>query len=129
MVSSALSASFFLQIHLILTDPHQDTWSRYSGGSGAPGWTFEVVGLDLTTFKETGSAFLQQFAGAKDVFNMIWPTNYTKLASATMFTVFFAGNTFAPKTLYKGEHVQDYLQRHFIACYEHLAAYVYKHVE
>ena len=104
-----------------MLDPHQDTWSRYSGGSGAPGWTFEVVGLNIKKFKETGAAFLQQFATDQDTLNMIWPTNYTKLAAATMFTVFFGGNTFAPKARYFGEPVQDFLQRHFIACFKHLA--------
>lgn len=39
-------------------DPHQDTWSRFSGGSGAPGWTFEVAGMDIRNFKETGAAYV-----------------------------------------------------------------------
>lgn len=33
-------------------------WSRYSGGSGAPGWTFEIAGLDIRAFKETGAAYV-----------------------------------------------------------------------
>lgn len=33
-------------------------WSRFSGGSGAPGWTFEVAGLDIKSFKETGAAYV-----------------------------------------------------------------------
>ncbi|KAI8805439.1 glycoside hydrolase superfamily [Cladochytrium replicatum] len=107
-------------------DPHQDTWSRYSGGSGAPGWTFEVAGLDITKFKQTGAAFLQQLegeSGANLRTSAYWPTNYTKLASATMFALFFGGNIFAPKALYKGETVQDFLQGHFLRCFQHLARY------
>lgn len=52
---------------------------------------------------------------------MIWPTNYLKLASATMFTVFFAGDDFAPLSTYKGKSCQQFLQDHYIACYQHLA--------
>lgn len=37
---------------------HQDVWSRFSGGSGAPGWTFEKAGLDIEAFKATGAAYV-----------------------------------------------------------------------
>ena len=77
--------------------------------------------MDLTKFTETGAAYLQQFALNSQESLMIWPTNYTKLASATLFTCFFGGNIFAPKTFYNGEPVQDFLQRHFVSCYKHLA--------
>ncbi|KAF9970630.1 hypothetical protein BGZ73_006634 [Actinomortierella ambigua] len=103
-------------------DPHQDCWSRFSGGSGAPGWTFEVAGLDVTKFKATGAAYVHNtntFPG--DSPPMVWPTNYTKLAASTMFTLFWAGDTFAPQTTYEGEPIQQFLQRHYIDCYAHLA--------
>ncbi|HVK78979.1 MAG TPA: cellulase family glycosylhydrolase, partial [Verrucomicrobiae bacterium] len=35
---------------VVFVDFHQDVWSRMSGGSGAPGWTFEALGLDFTKF-------------------------------------------------------------------------------
>ncbi len=97
----------------LFIDPHQDVWSRMSGGDGAPGWTFEVVGLDETHFAETGAAIVHAVYG--DPFpRMIWPTNYTKLAAATMFTLFFGGNDFAPRTRVDGEPVQEFLQRHYL---------------
>ncbi|KAJ3048633.1 hypothetical protein HK097_010362 [Rhizophlyctis rosea] len=102
-------------------DPHQDTWSRFSGGSGAPGWTFEVAGMDLTKFMETGAAYVHQKALPQDSGHCAWPTNYQKLASATMFTLFFGGDIFAPKAMYQGEPVQQFLQRHFCAAFQHLA--------
>ncbi|KAK5799202.1 glycoside hydrolase superfamily [Linnemannia elongata] len=103
-------------------DPHQDCWSRFSGGSGAPGWTFEAAGLDLRKFKATGAAYVHntnQEAG--DSPPMVWPTNYTKLAASTMFTLFWAGDTFAPNKMYQGEPIQQFLQNRYFACYNHLA--------
>jgi len=32
----------------VFIDSHQDVWSRFSGGDGAPGWTFEAAGMDIT---------------------------------------------------------------------------------
>ncbi len=101
-------------------DPHQDVWSRFSGGDGAPGWTFEMVGLDITTFQETGAAFTHQAHG-DPLPQMIWSTNATKLAAATMFTLFFGGKDFAPLTKIDGESTQDYFQNHYIKSIQILA--------
>lgn len=79
--------------------------------------------MDITNFIETGAVNFYDFSGAKsrDEGKMIWPTNYIKLASSTMFTLFFAGDTFAPKSIYKGESVQNFLQKHYCAAYANLA--------
>lgn len=98
----------------LFIDPHQDVWSRCTGGDGAPGWTLEAVGLDIAGLHESGAAFLHALHG-DPLPGMIWPTNYGKLAAATMFTLFFGGNDFAPATRIDGEPVQEYLQRHYIA--------------
>ena len=45
---------------------------------------------------------------------MIWPSNYYKLACATMFTLFFGGKTFAPQFEVQGQNIQDFLQDHYI---------------
>ena len=104
----------------LFIDPHQDVWSRFSGGDGAPGWTFEAVGLDITTFSDTGAAVVHQVHG--DPFpRMIWPTNATKLAAATMFTLFFGGNDFAPETRVDGQPVQEYLQRYYFDAMKQIA--------
>jgi len=97
----------------LFIDPHQDVWSRFSGGDGAPGWTLEAVGLDITRFKATDAAIVHQTHG--DPFpRMIWPTNAFKLAAATMFTLFFGSDDFAPLTTVDGEPAREYLQRHYI---------------
>lgn len=104
----------------VIIDPHQDVWSRFSGGDGAPGWTLEAIGLDLASFHEAGGAIVHQVHG--DPFPpMVWPTNGSRLVAATMFTLFFGGNDFAPHTKINGEPVQEYLQRHYIAAFQQVA--------
>jgi hypothetical protein len=95
-------------------DPHQDVWSRMSGGDGAPGWTFEKVGLDFTKFNETDAALLMQEKYPDEYPIMIWSANYYRFATATMFTLFFGGNEFAPGYTIDKKTIQDYLQEHFI---------------
>lgn len=46
---------------------------------------------------------------------MVWNSNNARLAAGTMWTLFFAGNDFAPKTHIDGVPVQEYLQSHFLA--------------
>ncbi|MBK5113128.1 MAG: cellulase family glycosylhydrolase [Candidatus Heimdallarchaeota archaeon] len=95
-------------------DPHQDVWSRMTGGDGAPGWTFEKVGLDFTKFTKTEAASLMQEKYPDDYPLMIWSSNYFRFATTTMFTLFFGGNEFAPGFKIGKKTIQDYLQEHFI---------------
>src|SRR6478752_4385062 len=85
----------------IFMDPHQDVWSRFTGGSGAPGWTLEAVGFDLAKLRDTGAAMLHDWKADRPPL-LIWATNYARLAPATMFTLFWAGNDFAPATKING---------------------------
>ena len=65
---------------------HQDVWSRYSGGSGAPAWTLEAVGFDLHGLEEPGAAWLRGVKGGGHIEDErgLWPCGYQKLAAATM---------------------------------------------
>ncbi len=105
----------------ILIDPHQDVWSRYSGGDGAPLWTFKLAGLEPRNFKESAAAIVHNTFG--DPFpHLIWFTNYYKLAAGTMFTLFWGGNDFAPELLVKDSiQIQDFLQQHYINAFVQLA--------
>ncbi|KAJ3207218.1 hypothetical protein HDU67_007604 [Dinochytrium kinnereticum] len=107
----------------VFIDPHQDVWSRFSGGSGAPGWTLRMAGLDAEKFKETAAAIVHNTYDDRENYpKMIWPTNYAKLACATMFTLFFGGRTFAPQCLAPdGSNIQDFLQNHYFAAFAELA--------
>ena len=91
-----------------------------SGGDGAPGWTYEVVGFEPEHFAGTGAAIVHATHG-DPLPRMIWPTNYDKLAAATMFTLFFGGNDFALRFQIDGEPAQEFLQRHFIDAFKQVA--------
>ena len=104
----------------LFIDPHQDVWSRFCGGDGAPGWTFEAVGFDITRFAETGAAIVHATHQGPYP-RMVWSFNSAKLACATMFSLFFGGNDFAPNTKVEGEPVQEYLQRHYIDAIKQVA--------
>ncbi|KAI5480839.1 glycoside hydrolase family 5 protein [Pseudohyphozyma bogoriensis] len=83
-------------------DAHQDVWSRHTGGSGAPTWTLGIAGLDIRSFKATGAAHAHNLhLEPHDPPPKVWPSGYCKLAAATLATVFWAGDTFAPKTKVK----------------------------
>ncbi|KAJ5111276.1 glycosyl hydrolase [Penicillium argentinense] len=106
----------------IFMDPHQDVWSRFSGGSGAPMWTLYAAGLNPKGFKKTEAALVQNTYDIPAEFpKMIWSTNYTRMVCQTMFTLFWAGRDFAPKAIIDDMNIQDYLQSHYIAACTHLA--------
>lgn len=105
----------------VFIDFHQDVWSRMSGGDGAPGWTFEAVGLDFTKFHAAGAAHVMQYkydyakGGRQDAYpQMTWSSNYRLPANAIMWTLFFGGATFTPQFLIDGVSVQDWLQDKYI---------------
>jgi len=104
----------------LFIDSRQDVWSRFSGGDGAPGWTFDLIGMDITRFKQTGAAVTHQAYGDQFL-PQVWALNGHKLAAATMYTLFFGGNDFAPRTKVDGEPIQEYLQRHRINAYQQVA--------
>ena len=94
----------------VFIDFHQDVWSRMSGGDGAPGWTFEAVGLDFSRFDAADAAHVMQhrfdYAGSADVQDayppMSWARNYRMPANAIMWTLFWAGKHVTPDFLIDG---------------------------
>jgi hypothetical protein len=111
----------------VFMDPHQDVWSRFSGGSGAPLWTLYACGLDPEAFSATQAAFVHNVYPDPSKFpKMLWSTNYNRLACQTLFTLFFAGKDFAPNAVIDGKNIQDYLQEHYIAMCKHLARRIHE---
>jgi hypothetical protein len=106
---------------MVLIDPHQDVWSRWSGGDGAPAWTLEAVGFEPDKFEQTCAAVITQAPPARSP-AMLWLVNTTKLAAATMFTLFFGGDDFAPLTRIEGLGVQEFLQKHYIDAMKRVAS-------
>lgn len=112
----------------VMINPHQDLWSRHAGGSGAPLWTLHACGLDPDYFAPTHAAirYLEwpvdsEEKDPKSIPPMMWTTNQNRLATCTLFTLFFGGRDFAPKCQIDGINIQDYLQQHYFAAYARLA--------
>lgn len=113
----------------VFIDFHQDTWSRMSGGDGAPGWTFEALGLDFRAFDAADAAHVMQhrFRYADEsphqagYAQMSWPLNYRLPANAIMWTLFWAGRAVTPDFHIQGQNVQDYLQGHLLDAVEQVA--------
>ncbi|KAK3111061.1 hypothetical protein LTR53_014052 [Teratosphaeriaceae sp. CCFEE 6253] len=106
----------------VFMDPHQDVWSRFTGGSGAPIWTLYAAGFDPQKFLVTQAALVQNTWPDPATFpKMAWATNYQRLVCQTMFTFFYAGRDFAPQCVIDGKNIQDYLSEHFFAACAHLA--------
>ncbi|CAE6934857.1 EGH1 [Symbiodinium sp. CCMP2456] len=115
----------------IVIDPHQDCWSRWTGGDGAPGWTLEAAGFHIGPALHTsGAAFLHQENG-DPLPSMSWPSNYDRLACATMFSLFWAGDRIAPSVTSQvgtgDASLQQLLQDGFINAMVQIARSV-KHV-
>lgn len=45
--------------------------------------------------------------------SQIWSTNYQRLISQTIFTLFYGGRDFAPRCIIDGVNIQEYLQTHY----------------
>lgn len=106
----------------VILEMHQDVWSRFTGGSGAPMWTLYAAGLDPKSFYKTEAAILhneerfQRDENPEDYPKMLWTSNYKRLALLVMFTLFFAGKTYFPDFILNGQNIQDYLQDHYNNC-------------
>jgi hypothetical protein len=108
----------------VIVDFHQDAWSRMSGGCGAPGWTFEAVGLDFTRFHAADAALVMQHAFDHADPNphqaayprMSWSSNYKLPANGIMWSLFFGGRWLTPDFRIGGVNVQDFLQGRYLAC-------------
>ncbi|OLL25534.1 putative glycosyl hydrolase [Neolecta irregularis DAH-3] len=106
----------------VFMDPHQDVWSRFFGGSGAPLWTVYLAGFNPRNFLDTEAALVHNILPEPENFPaMIWSTNYHRLACFTLFTMFFGGREFTPNCIVDGVNIQDYLQDHFFNAMQYMA--------
>ena len=118
-----------------IVNAHQDIWSRFTGGSGAPGWTVELAGFDLHGLEDTCASYIYPLRAQKGenweakpgdgLEEGVWPAGYQKAAAGTMATLFWGGKTFAPSKMIslndKLVNIQDVLQDCYIKSFSILA--------
>ncbi|MFZ4673969.1 MAG: cellulase family glycosylhydrolase [Chlamydiia bacterium] len=104
----------------ILLDMHQDVFSRFFYGSGAPKWAIEAAGINLEKVVKADAVIHPEHHAVEELRHLAWFNAYRRIACQTMFTLFFGGNTFAPKLEVDGMNIQDYLQDHYIGAYKKL---------
>lgn len=99
-----------------------------TGGDGAPGWTFEKVGLDFTKFDASEATFIMQNRYDHQDSNkfppLYWTNNNYRFSNGTMWTLFFGSNDFAPSCKVNGISAQTYLQEHFFEAIKQVASRV-----
>ncbi|ATQ41465.1 glycoside hydrolase family 5 protein [Caulobacter mirabilis] len=113
----------------VFIDFHQDVWARMSGGDGAPGWTFEAVGLDFRRFHAAEAALVMQNAydyGSGErrqtaYPQMVWSSNYRLPANGVMWSLFWGGRFFTPDFEIEGRNVQDFLQGRYLGAMDAVA--------
>jgi hypothetical protein len=98
----------------IIIDMHQDLFSRYFYGSGAPAWAIESAGINLSKVVKADAVIHPEHHVEEELKHLNWFNAYRRIACQTMFTLFFGGKTFAPKLEVNGENIQDFLQNHYI---------------
>lgn len=117
----------------IFVDFHQDVWSRFTGGDGAPGWVLEELGFDLAQIAPTHAAIVMQQAYdysdprpvQEDKYpTMVWSANYRYPLNGLLWALFFAGRAVAPHWEVRGQNVQDFLQGHYLGANVALARVV-----
>ncbi len=103
-----------------------------SGGDGAPGWTFEAVGLDFTRFGPAGAAHVMQYAfdyndpkpHQRAYPPMSWGINYRLPANGIMWTLFWGGSLFTPECRIEGRNIQHFLQQHYLGAMAQVARHI-----
>ena len=92
----------------VFIDPHQDVFSRWTGGDGAPVWTLDAVGFNISALHNSGAAYSHQgHILAKGhhapLPMMIWYTRRHTLTHSRMHVSGRAGGT--PLTGHAAERV------------------------
>ncbi|RXK36432.1 hypothetical protein M231_06276 [Tremella mesenterica] len=108
----------------VFLSPHQDVFSRFISGSGAPYWVLNALGLSPRRLHQTGAALLHaswETEGYGGEEGLIWQTNLNRLAARHCFTMFWAGERFTPRCTIDGQSAGRWVRTRRTEAYGHLA--------
>ncbi|MBO5235561.1 MAG: hypothetical protein J6B32_00405 [Spirochaetaceae bacterium] len=100
----------------VIIQPVFGNWGFGTAEDGCPAWTLKLIGINPETIQINF-----QDTTEKNLNNKLQFALYQKYISSTMYTLFWAGKTFAPDFLVQGDNIQDYLQEHYISAMKHTA--------
>ncbi|MCB9758361.1 MAG: cellulase family glycosylhydrolase [Alphaproteobacteria bacterium] len=114
----------------LFVDLHQDVFSRFTGGDGAPAWALEALGFDLGAVDACGAAWTMQRrfdpedpqARQPGYPAMCWTWNYGLAANGVAWSLFFAGDRLAPGFQVEGTDARRFLQGGFLRAVDAVAA-------
>lgn len=103
----------------VIIQPVMGSWGAGTEYDGCPAWTLKLIGLEPDAsyaFFQDDISFAENNPNTK-----VQIALFQKYLTSTMYTLFWAGKTFAPDILIDGDNIQDYLQERYISAMKHTA--------
>jgi hypothetical protein len=99
----------------VFLDLHQDCFSRFTGGDGAPLWLLQDLGIHINNLKDFSHRMPDFILENKlsDYKPMSWSRNYMMPLNGLLWTLFWAGDVLCPDWKIDGYNTKEYIHFHY----------------